>query len=121
MRIVPTNKFLFKVQLSTTNLCNFCNMQVESIEHLFWECYHVQTLWNRLSNYLAAKGILVVFNLEGISFGVVQTGFKSNSINFMIYLMKYFIFQMKNRQNVHVFEQFILYKNQTLSRKRNST
>ena len=37
-RILPTNKFLNAVQLSTTNTCTFCKQEIETIMHLFWQC-----------------------------------------------------------------------------------
>ena len=43
-RIIGTNKYLFKCNLSNTNLCDMCSEHIETIEHLFWECKHIQTL-----------------------------------------------------------------------------
>ena len=36
-RIIPTNKSLFKYKLKSSNLCDFCQMNIETIRHLFWE------------------------------------------------------------------------------------
>ena len=41
-RIIPTNKRLFKQNIVNSNLCDFCNMDIETIHHLFWECNQVQ-------------------------------------------------------------------------------
>jgi len=38
IRIIPTNKMLFKFQYVSSSLCTFCNANIETIEHLFWEC-----------------------------------------------------------------------------------
>ena len=35
MRIVTTNKLLLKYKLKNSNLCEFCNMNIETIKHLF--------------------------------------------------------------------------------------
>ena len=35
-RIVPTNKFLSKCQIVSSSLCDFCNMEIETMHHLFW-------------------------------------------------------------------------------------
>ena len=77
MRIIPTNKHLFKMKLSCSNLCDFCCMHIESIEHLFWDCHHVQILWNRLDHFLNSNGLLIQFKLENVSFGVLQKGLKT--------------------------------------------
>ena len=51
-RIIPTNKSLFKYKLVNSNICDICNMNIDSIKHLFWECPHVQHFWSELKNYL---------------------------------------------------------------------
>ena len=109
MRIIPTNKYLFKMKISNTNLCDFCCMHVETIEHLFWECHHAQILWNRLSHFLYSKGLYVRFNIENVSFGIMQKSLKDNVINFVIYLMKFFILQMKNKETIPAFDHFLSY------------
>ncbi|KAH3850204.1 hypothetical protein DPMN_092611 [Dreissena polymorpha] len=41
-RIIATNKYLFKCKLSNSNRCDFCGENIETIEHLFGECKHIQ-------------------------------------------------------------------------------
>ena len=36
-RIVPTNKFLSKCQTVSSSLFDFCNMEIETMHHLFCE------------------------------------------------------------------------------------
>ena len=43
-RIIATNKYLFKCKLSNSNLCDFCDENIETIEHLFWECKYIQPI-----------------------------------------------------------------------------
>ena len=68
MRILPTNQSLFHFKISESSLCCFCNMQVETLEHLFWECKHVQHLWNRLGKFLIDKKLIFLLNLKTICF-----------------------------------------------------
>jgi len=42
MRILPTNKLLYKFKYVKSNLCDFCNCQTKTIEHLLWECHILQ-------------------------------------------------------------------------------
>ena len=35
MRIIPTNKYLLKCKIGETALCEFCTMEMETINHLF--------------------------------------------------------------------------------------
>ena len=37
-RTITTNKYLHTIQLSDSNTCTFCDRDVETIKHLFWEC-----------------------------------------------------------------------------------
>ncbi len=38
MRLLGTNKLLFRCKIIPSSLCDFCSMNVESLKHLFWEC-----------------------------------------------------------------------------------
>ena len=58
MRIIPTNKFLLKCNIGHTALCEFCSMEIETLNHLFWECIHVQHFWTNLSVFLQEISIL---------------------------------------------------------------
>jgi hypothetical protein len=37
-RVIPTNTFLFKIHIKDTKLCSFCNVEDETVEHLFSNC-----------------------------------------------------------------------------------
>jgi hypothetical protein len=64
-------------------------------------------MWNGLGNDI--NGLPIVFNLKIISFGILQNSWKSDVINFIIYLMKSYIFQQKNRQKLPSFKHFLSY------------
>ena len=55
LRIIPTNTFLYKCKLKSSNICDFCQSYVETIEHLFWECRHVQHIWNQINIFIQAQ------------------------------------------------------------------
>ena len=52
-RIIGTNYFLFKINISNSNTCSFCKTEIETIKHLFYSCVIVQQFWNQL---LSIKG-----------------------------------------------------------------
>ena len=56
-RLTATNKYRLMCKLQSSSLCDFCNSYVETIEHLFWECTHTQSLWNELRSFLSEKGM----------------------------------------------------------------
>ena len=37
-RIIATNDFLNKVDIVDNNLCTFCDLEIETLEHLFYHC-----------------------------------------------------------------------------------
>jgi hypothetical protein len=49
------------MKLSRTNLCDYCNMQSESLKHLFWECHYVQVMWNQLGKVLNLNDLPIIF------------------------------------------------------------
>ena len=56
-RNIATNKFLLMCKLVESSLCNFCNMEIDSIEHIFWSCQQTQIFWNKLFKWLNEIGI----------------------------------------------------------------
>ena len=97
MRIIPTNKFLLKCNIGHTALCEFCSMEIETLNHLFWECIHVQHFWTNLSVFLQEYNILIQFNLRNVMLGITEgTNITEIQIkNLIILLGKYFIFKTK--------------------------
>ena len=71
MRIIPTNKFVLKCHIRHATLCEFCSMEIETLNHLFWECIHVQHFWTNLSVFLQEYNVLVQFNLKNIMQGQI--------------------------------------------------
>ena len=96
MRIIPTNRFLLKCNIGQTTLCDFCSIEIETLDHLFWECIHVQLFWTNLST-LSQDNIFIHFNLRnkmlGITEGTNQTEVQTKK--FIIILGKHFIFKKK--------------------------
>ena len=74
---------------------------------MFWRCCHVQHIWNNLIKYLNSKGLLIELTFEIISFGILEKSKNSGLINFVIFLMKYFIYQCKVQNKIPHFELFI--------------
>ena len=65
MQIVRTNDFLLKCKLVQSNICDFCNMHVETVQHLFWECMYTQNFWQKLVDFLKSKDIDVTSKVGG--------------------------------------------------------
>lgn len=54
-RIVPTNEYLFKLNILNSSSCTFCKNNIETIEHLFYDCIHVKELWFKIEELMLNK------------------------------------------------------------------
>ena len=57
--IYPSNEFIRKRFKFEVENCHICNTNVETTEHVFYECETVQNLWSSLHNLLSSKLINV--------------------------------------------------------------
>ena len=68
--IVFTNEKLFKIKMIDSPQCTFCKNEIESLEHLFYNCEITRSLWVALRSRLMECNI----NLEPLSFFNVLFG-----------------------------------------------
>ena len=109
-RIVPTNKFLTKCHIVSSSLCDFCNMEIETMHHLFWECMHVQFFWTKFRDFFEASGFDVSISEIKVTFGIQNTAeIKANLKNFLIFTAKYFIFVCKYRKKLPIWDIYFSY------------
>ena len=94
-RIIPTNTFLYKCNISNSSLCEFCCRDVETVKHLFWDCHYAQHFWSQLTTFLAESNMTVDFNYKLVCFGKANHQNKEILINFIIISAKYYIFKNK--------------------------
>ncbi len=64
-----TNVQLFKWKIKPTDKCTFCNVETESILHLFWECQTARHMWNCVIQWYSQKtGQTVHLNSKKVLF-----------------------------------------------------
>ena len=101
-RLIATNKYLLKCKYAPSSLCTFCNMAVESIDHLFWECHLIQPFWNNLFD------MLVQLNLDVMRSKLDVFLYTENKILSYVYtLAKFYIYQSKFKNvvpNINTFK-----------------
>ena len=123
-RIIPTNSFLHKIKLKNTNLCTFCKIHDETIEHLFFDCPVTQIFLKSLSKQLKQYYKNLIFDKKEYFFG-----FESGDllVNLISIIAKNYIFKCKlNEQRLNIvefkhkimwyrsLEQYISKKNNTI-------
>lgn len=112
-RILPVNKMLFKYKLANSNLCGFCNMYIEDINHLYWECSKVQHFWSKLKVFLDRNNIQTEITFKNISFGIIEKQTpRVMLINFIFLLSKFYIHKCKLINDIPAFESFVIYLKQ---------
>ena len=52
-RILPTNKFLHMCNIVPSNKCYFCDQEIETLIHIFFDCIHIMALWKDISDWLS--------------------------------------------------------------------
>lgn len=68
--IYPCNDFL-RIRFNLeSNVCTFCQKDIESQEHLFYNCTVVKSFWDRLYEWLETKNVIPAFDYHNVKFGV---------------------------------------------------
>ena len=92
-RIIPTNSFLFKVNIKDSPTCNLCNCHEQTIIHLFSTCSKTHFFWKEVLSWLKIKGVLC---FEPCFSDILLSIFRHNKNNILlntIFLLgKYYFF-----------------------------
>lgn len=124
---IVTNHMLFLWKKKENDNCTFCNLRVENITHLFFECIHVQALWKQVFNWIQSinKSPTIEINtaLDAVIFNDVVNN-PYHVFNFIVLITKQFIYRTRclNTRlsfkdllyyidHVYLIEEFIAKKN----------
>jgi len=58
-RRISTDRYLFKVGISSSEQCSFCENTSQSLLHLFWECPKTKVFWNEVMKWLGSFSCLL--------------------------------------------------------------
>ena len=95
-RLIPTNKYLKKLKLTDSNLCTFCKLEAETIEHLFVDCPYVKEIWDAVEDMLLDRfNIPIALNKTNVLFGKFITCNTYKVENLLILILKQYIFTCK--------------------------
>ena len=108
MGILPTNTLLVKYKIKDSPVCDLCNNSEETLVHIFWECQITQSLWNDLQMFLTAKSINLPITKTSALLGL-KTGYQHELKNYLLILMKRFIYIMKIQSRRPTFTIFLNY------------
>ena len=84
------------MKLTDSNLCNFCKLEAETIEHLFVDCPYVKEIWDAVEDMLLDRfNIPISLNKTNILFGKFNTCNTYKVENLLILIIKQYIFTCK--------------------------
>ena len=95
MRILTTNTFLYIIKIKDNDKCTFCEVESETLAHLFLTCRHVQKFWSDIMRYLAENDIEHITDQQKI-FGKID----SHLVTHIATVAKYVIYDSR-RNEVH--------------------
>ena len=97
--IYPTNVLLKKMRVSNSEMCKFCPQEIDYIEHFFWECQVVKTLWKAIEQTIHFKiAIYIKLDLTDVLFGYTKNNlnaFEKQELNHIILVGKMCISKYK--------------------------
>ena len=81
--VLITNSHLAKIGLIQSDICTFCNIGAETIDHLFFYCVYSRALWEDIESYwVAIAKEQRKLKLKTILVGVIDT--KCPQFNYLI-------------------------------------
>ena len=90
-------------------------MEIETVNHMFWECMYVQTFGMKLKDCLNENQITVNITFNKTTFGIQETFTNENKLkNVMILLAIYSIFINKCKKIVPSWQAFKHYMEKIL-------
>lgn len=73
--IYPTNILLLKMGLANSEYCTWCRVEVDYIEHFFYNCPKIHHLWKHVENIFYLRwDTKLVLNVQMVLTGIVDRG-----------------------------------------------
>ena len=60
-------------------------MEIETVNHMFWECLYVQAFWMQLKNYLNENGIEINITFRTTTFGIIERYTNENRLKILYF------------------------------------
>ena len=94
-RLLPTRKYLYNCKIIDDPMCNICQVETQTIQHLFWDCEIVKKFWNDFNQLLTSK--CQHCNALSLSDSLILFGYKEGTetdygLNYILLLAKFYIY-----------------------------
>ena len=99
-RILGVKSLQFRMNITSDNLCTFCNEHEETLIHLFWECKYSKEIITYVSNILRQNKILPQTGItcQDLLLGVTKT--RTHEINILFLEIKRFLYICKQKKTL---------------------
>ena len=107
-RILPTNSLLHKMKKVASPSCPFCPSECQTLWHLFINCMHASSFWNRFQEWysISSNTKLLLSELE-VMFGIIRCHTYCLALNHFIILGKYFLYVNALNTTTYQFDDFV--------------
>ena len=107
-RILPTNSLLHKMKKVASPSCPFCPSECQTLWHLFINCTHASSFWNRFQQWysISSNTKLLLTELE-VMFGIIRCHTYRLALNHLIILGKYFLYVNALNTIRYCFDDFV--------------
>ena len=97
--ILFLNNTLYKMGKVSSPLCSYCNVEKETISHLFLECKITKRVWSQLQNYFASNLDIPNLNLQSAVVGYLDHPNKL-FLNNLLLTFKMVLYKYRNRKAI---------------------
>ena len=91
-RILTTNSYLHKMKITGDNTCTFCKQVPETLTHLFFHCYKVETIWTEFREWVNGLNNNFQMNVLNISDVILLNDEFPSVVNHLIIILKYLLY-----------------------------
>ena len=85
--LYPTNILLKKMKVTENINCDFCNDEIDTMEHFFFYCKQIKDIWKHIESLFIAKtGKRLTIDAKTALFGI-QTGYTKSDLKFANHLI----------------------------------
>ena len=107
--ILPLNKMLYQWKIVDSPRCDFCFLNIETIEHIFFECFHSRNFYYKICLWLGSADIQMPdFTFQNMIYGILPVTLDNALINTILLLFKFTIYKYKGEE---IEKLFVILKN----------
>ena len=97
--ILYTNTKLYRIGFTTDNLCSFCKLEPESLNHLLFYCIHSKCFWDYFEHYVySLTNEFIAISLQDVLIGIITT--VCPLLNYLLLIAKIYIWDCRRTQTL---------------------